>query len=79
MGGLAIYKLYEWFIMPISPNLPKLTLLMSIGVMMFASLFSTPAKEFKKDIVDVNKSALMILLKYPAALLFGYILHLIIN
>jgi hypothetical protein len=79
MGGLAVSKLYEWFIMPLSPNLPKITYVMGIGIMMFASLFSRPGKEFKKDIVDDNKTAIFFLLKYPSALLFGYILHLIIN
>lgn len=78
LGGLAVSKLYEWFIMPLSPNLPRITYAMGIGIMMFASLFRHE-KVFKKDVMEEKQTALITLFKYPSALLFGYILHLIIN
>lgn len=72
--GILVYYFYYWFIIPIFTTLPHLTVLQSIGISLFISLFghNSSSPEYEgKDIKKKKNYAYII--KPWFILLIGYL------
>ena len=55
--GFVLYKFWAWFLIPIFPNLPQLTIMEAIGLMFMIGLFharnyTSIKKEFKEKTTE---------------------------
>lgn len=81
-NGWVLASYWDWFIVPIFSWAPHLTVAQSIGVAAAAGLFRTK-KEFKPtDDVEIDevyrqikKAVIWVVVYYPLAYGFGWVLH----
>lgn len=73
--GLVVFNFYNWFILPIFPELPVITLIQAVGLMFFIGLFNkTDSKNDIKDDYTTKYSGLIKSIISPwLSLLLGYL------
>ena len=75
--GFVLYKFWYWFLLPVFPILPHVTILQCVGIFFIIGLFHTPPSQYlKDDYVDKSKAYVNIFLP-PLALLFGWLFKII--
>jgi len=79
--GYVCNVLYYWFIIPVFPNLPLLTITQCIGIVLFLSIFKSHSntsynKEFKEKYVDEAATYSNIILQPWVILFSSYIIKL---
>jgi hypothetical protein len=77
--GFICWKFWYWFLLPVFPTLPEVTLVQCVGLMMFIGLFHTaippmPKKEYRDD---TSKNWATVIAP-PIVLLLGWLVKIII-
>ena len=77
LSGYIVYKFWGWFILPVFPFLPIITIIQGIGIGMFISLFGRDTTVYLKDEYQSESAKYMIGIKPFIVLLVGYLVHII--
>lgn len=78
--GLVLYKFWYWFLLPVFPDLPEITYILAVGLMLFIGLFHNQThtvikEEYRKQGWEVSG----IFFAPWITLIIGWFLHLIIS
>jgi hypothetical protein len=74
--GFVLYKFWYWFLLPVFPNLPHITFLLAIGLMMFVDLFKThAATAIKDEFRDKNTEIISNIIAPWIVFVVGYFVH----
>ncbi len=77
--GIVCWKFWYWFLLPVFPTLPEVTLIQCVGLMMFVGLFhDTPLQVIKEEYVDNTKKNWITFLTPLIALFLGWLIKIII-
>lgn len=77
--GWVFWKFWHWFLLPVFPILPEVTLIQSVGLAAFLSLFKNHTNQvIKKDFIDSNATNILQFLAPPSLLLVGWLIKVII-
>ena len=77
--GFVAYKFWYWFLLPVFPLVPEVTLIQCVGLMTFMALFHTNAPQIvKKEFRDETTQNLLPILAPPLVLLVGWCVHVFI-
>jgi len=79
MWGLVLYKFWYWFLLPIFTELPEITYLMAVGLMLFIGLFQSHFSISIKDKYLKKSYEYLNLLTPIITLSIGWFIHLIFN
>ena len=74
--GFVTYKFWHWFILPVFPNMPLVTLLQAIGLSTFIGLFKGTKESVKKEYREDSST----IIPWIAPLVvfgIGWIIHLL--
>ena len=73
MGGLVVFKFWYWFVLPVFPELPNITYVQAIGLMLFIGLFKNNGKSNDND--NQKENLLLYFLTPILMLVVGGIVH----
>lgn len=77
--GWVTYKFWIWFVLPVFTNLPELTVIQCVGLMMFISLFKgTPAQMIKNEYVNETLSNVLPIIAPILILFVGWLVKIFI-
>lgn len=71
--GIVTVNFWEWFIIPIFPDLPHITVFQAIGLFYFISLFKTQATYVVEEMEDKTRGWISIIITPWVFLLIGYL------
>lgn len=72
--GFILSKFWEWFLIPIFPEIPHISLIQAIGITFFICLFRSGKSTFVKDELEDNTKEFISFVIGPWILfLFGWI------
>ena len=73
--GLAGYKFWYWFLLPVFTTLPQILFWQAVGLMFFISLFKSQGQTIKKEYRDDSAQIGIALLLPWVTLLLGWVAH----
>lgn len=77
--GIVMYEFWYWFVLPVFPTLPHVTIVQCVGLMLFIGLFHTNIPQvIKKEYKDESMHNWMTVLAPPVALLVGWLIHIFV-
>lgn len=77
--GYVMFKFWAWFVLPVFTNLPNLTIIQCVGLMMFISLFKAlPAQIIKEEYVDETTASIFQIITPIIFLIVGWLVKIII-
>ena len=75
VNGWALSTLWGWFVKPVFTNLPALSLLQSVGIMLTVTLFQlstgTWIYEIRQAVVEKDSSEILMIIKSSAKSMFA--------
>lgn len=76
--GFVLYRFWYWFLLPVFPDMPHVTLLTTIGLAFLVGAFVRHQEPHKETTKAENKTTIMNWLIAPwISLFFGWIIHLL--
>lgn len=73
-GGVVIYEFWKWFLLPVFPTAPHISLIQAIGLDLIVTIFYQSGEGIKKEYKEENQWVSIILT--PWFLLFsGWLIH----
>ena len=72
--GLVMYKFWDWFLLPVFPELPALSFVYAIGLMFVVGLFKNQTTQIIKPEYTVSNFGQFFWMPW-ATLFFGWLAH----
>jgi hypothetical protein len=77
--GFVCWKFWYWFLLPVFPTLPAVTLVQCVGLMLFLHLFNVQTPQgIKKEYRDDSAHNWASVLAPPVTLLVGWLIKIIV-
>lgn len=77
--GFVTYKFWYWFLLPVFPELPEVTLAQCVGIYVFISLFHNHLPQvIKKEYRDDSMGTWIQILAPVMIYVIGWLMHIII-
>jgi hypothetical protein len=77
--GFVMYKFWGWFVLPVFPLLPTLTIVQCVGLMCFIGLFHSNVPQIiKKEYKDESQHTWITVLAPPVSLFIGWLIYVCI-